>query len=152
MTPVSIPSVPVSFQKILFFNCLFSIFIQMTLWDSTVTKTKLIPWNNRFCHFSQWHHHSLRIELLESSWMPRLLYSSKVTIYCPFTFKVSFTAILFFPFLLPLLLLRLCINSLLCLLLQALQELVYSSSMSPCAFYSPFPLYQGSRVTVSVMG
>lgn len=66
--------------------------------------------------------------------MPHSLSSFRVTIHCPFIFKVSFTAFLFFLFLLPDLLLRLFINSFLCLL-QAWQEPVNPSSMSPCAFF-----------------
>lgn len=60
-----------------------------------------------------------------------------VAMPCPFSIKVSFAGI-FFPFLLPALLLRLLINSVLPPLLQAWQELVYPSSVSP--------LYQSGKL------
>lgn len=53
-----------------------------------------------------------------------------VVVSSPFTIEVSFAAVLFFPFLLPALLLRLLVNSFLPLLLPLWQELVYPSYVS----------------------
>lgn len=58
------------------FNYFFSIYTQMAPSDIRVTKTKLIPWNSWFGHFSQWHHHLLRREPVELPRTSRLLSSS----------------------------------------------------------------------------
>lgn len=76
-TPGSIPSSTFFFLESSVFSTTCS--ASPPKWPPEISgslRKKLIPWNSWFCHFSQWHHHSLRRKPVELSWMHHLFSSS----------------------------------------------------------------------------